>query len=177
LQRIGTLNELSVNGHVNIDDFVRYDADSQQLAIGGGEPAGMLTMESWDHQFVIDPTDDRQWKLGTWTTSGLNIITDDTTRIAISSNGAITVKGKTNFERGVGIGVKNFTDDADLTVAGPVRFQDKKFEVGTAAPKSGVYVKGDIVWNDNPRPTGYVGWVCVKDGTPGEWKPFGNISS
>ena len=34
-----------------------------------------------------------------------------------------------------------------------------------------------IVWNDDPKPTSYVGWVCVREGTPGEWKAFGQISS
>ena len=39
------------------------------------------------------------------------------------------------------------------------------------------YKKGDIVWTNDPKPTGFVGWVCIKEGTPGEWKAFGNISS
>jgi len=177
LRKLGTLGKLDVDGPVNIDNFVKYDADSQQVAIGGGDPNGMLTMESWDHQFVIDPTDDKQWKIGTWSTSGLKIITDDTTRIAIGPNGNIVVNSKTGFLGKVGIGVKNFAEDADLTVAGPVRFQDKKFEVGDDAPRAGSYIKGDIVWNSNPRSTAYIGWVCVREGTPGEWKPFGHIAS
>ena len=137
----------------------------------------MLTLESWDHQFVIDPTEDRQWKLGTWTTSDLHLITDDSTRLTIAANGNITVKGKTNFERGVGIGVKNFADDVDLTVAGAVRFEGRKFQVSNGTPTSGTYRKGDIIWSDNPKPTGYIGWVCTREGTPGEWKHFGQISS
>lgn len=177
LRRVGTLESLAVAGHFKVDEFLRYDADTQQLALGAESPNGMLTMESWDHQFIIDPTDDRQWKLGTWTTSDLNFITDDSTRLTIAANGNITVKGKTNFERGVGIGVKNFSDDVDLTVAGAVRFEGRKFQVSSETPTSGQYRKGDMVWNNNPQPTGYVGWVCVREGTPGEWKPFGQISS
>lgn len=177
LKRVGTLESLRVEGHLNVDEFFRYNADSQQLALGAEEANGMFTMESWDHQFVIDPSEDNQWKVGTWTTSALHIITDDTTRITIGPNGNITVKGKTNFERGVGIGVKNFTDDVDLTVAGPVRMDGRKFEVSNAIPANGTYQRGDIVWNEAPAPTGYVGWVCVREGTPGEWKPFGQIAS
>lgn len=177
LRRVGTLESLSVAGNLNVDEFFRYSADSQQLTLGAESPNGMLTMESWDHQFIIDPTDDRQWKLGTWTTSDLNFVTDDTTRLTIAANGNITVKGKTNFERGVGIGVKNFADDVDLTVAGAVRFEGKKFQVSNQTPTSGTYRKGDMVWNDNPQPTGYVGWICVREGSPGEWKQFGQISS
>ena len=48
---------------------------------------------------------------------------------------------------------------------------------GATAPTTGVYAIGDIVWNTNPQPTGYVGWVCTRDGTPGLWKPFGAIGT
>lgn len=117
LRRVGTLESLAVAGNLNVDEFFRYDANSQRLALGTDSPNGMLTMESWDHQFIIDPTEDKQWKLGTWTTSDLHLVTDDSTRLTIAANGNITVKGKTNFESGVGIGVKNFANDVDLTVA------------------------------------------------------------
>ena len=56
-----------------------------------------------------------------------------------------------------------------------MKFENKKFEVGVQEPDSGVYVKGDIVWNQEPRPTGHVGWICIKNGTPGDGKPFGVI--
>ena len=46
---------------------------------------------------------------------------------------------------------------------------------GSGTPTSGAFRQGDIVWNDSPAPTSYVGWVCVKTGTPGDWRPFGQI--
>ena len=48
---------------------------------------------------------------------------------------------------------------------------------GTAIPDSGTYRQGDVVYNKNAVATGYVGWVCVREGTPGEWKAFGQIAS
>ena len=48
---------------------------------------------------------------------------------------------------------------------------------GATAPSAGAYALGDIVWNSNPKPTGYVGWICTREGTPGTWKAFGSISS
>lgn len=177
LRTVGTLQELDVEGSVNIDYFVRYDANSRRVSIGSDDPTGMLTIESLDHQFIVDPTDDRRFKIGTYTTGGLDIITDDTARISIAPSGSVTIKTKTNFTGKVGIGVNNFVEDVDLTVAGSVRIQNKKFEVADGAPTTGSYVKGDIVWNTNPQPTGYVGWVCIKTGQPGQWKPFGQISA
>jgi hypothetical protein len=117
--------------------------------------------------------------MGNWTASDLEIITDNTTRIALSSNGNITIGS--NFETKVTVqgklGVNVKTPDCDIVTAGPVKFQGKKHEVGEAIPTGGAYKMGDIVWNSNPKPTGYVGWICTRDGTPGEWKPFGQISA
>jgi len=47
---------------------------------------------------------------------------------------------------------------------------------GTAAPVSGTYTQGDIVWNTTPTASGNIGWVCVTGGTPGTWKTFGIIA-
>jgi len=49
--------------------------------------------------------------------------------------------------------------------------------IGSTPPTSGR--QGDLIYNTEPRPGGYVGWVCVKSETPteqSEWKQFGQIS-
>lgn len=49
---------------------------------------------------------------------------------------------------------------------------------GTSAPTSGEWGKGDIVFNQNPNPGGFVGWVCTQAGTAGVdavFKGFGRI--
>jgi len=48
---------------------------------------------------------------------------------------------------------------------------------GGAAPTSGTYERGDIVWDSTPSAGGFMGWVCVTAGTPGTWKTFGAISA
>lgn len=48
---------------------------------------------------------------------------------------------------------------------------------GTAAPTTGAWAKGDIVWNIDAAAGGKVGWVCVTAGSPGTWKPFGAIDA
>jgi len=47
---------------------------------------------------------------------------------------------------------------------------------GIAPPTSGEHKLGDIVWNSQPSPGGYAGWICVVAGTPGTWKGFGLIA-
>jgi hypothetical protein len=48
---------------------------------------------------------------------------------------------------------------------------------GAAAPVSGAYVVGDIVYNSAPVAGGTIGWVCVTAGSPGTWKTFGAIAA
>lgn len=177
LKSVGTLTSLNIAGHLNVDHFVKYNADTEQFSIGADDPNGMFSIESFDHQFIIDPTSDKNWKIGTWTTSGVDIVTDDTVRLEIENTGKIRVHSKTVFRQSIGIGVNNFEDDVDLTVAGAVRIQNHKQEYSEEIPTQGNYKKGDIVWNSDPKPTGYVGWVCVRAGQPGDWKPFGHISA
>ena len=49
--------------------------------------------------------------------------------------------------------------------------------LGAAAPVTGVWSQGDIVYNSAPSAGGVIGWVCVTGGTPGTWKTFGAISA
>ena len=175
LQTVGVLQNLTTVGSLNIDGSVFWDANSERLGLFTDAPNGLFAVNNFDHEFVIDASD-TQFKVGTWSNTGLKIITDDTDRIVIEPNGKVTVKSKMVVETALGVGVKNFAEDASITTAGPVRFQNKKFEVGDDIPSSGSYSKGDIVWNSNPTSSGYVGWICIREGTPGDWKRFGQIA-
>lgn len=177
LRQLGTLDSLDVSGSVVIDNYVYYDPNTQRIGVGTDSPNGMLSVMGWDHEFIVDTRENGTFKIGTYTTGSLEIVTDDTARITIDSTGQVNLNNKVVIKDKLGVGVKNFAVDADITSAGPIRFQNKKFEVGEGAPTAGVYAKGDIVWNTDPKPSSYIGWVCTTSGTPGVWKPFGQISS
>jgi pectate lyase-like protein len=53
---------------------------------------------------------------------------------------------------------------------------ERKHFSGTAPPKTGPHKVGEIIYNVNPAPGGYIGWVCTTEGSPGTWKPFGPIA-
>jgi len=175
LVTVGTLQNLRTQGDLVIDEYMHYESASQRLGLGTESPNGALSIASLDGELIFDM--DEKARIGNWTTTDLEIITDDTARITVSATGNITIGTDTNtkvsVKGNIGVNVKN--PDCDIVTAGPVKFQGKKQEVGNSTPTSGAYKLGDIVWNDNPQPTGYVGWVCVRAGTPGEWKPFGQI--
>lgn len=66
---------------------------------------------------------------------------------------------------------------ANTAVQGTGRFGDIGRSFGTAAPTSGTWYRGDIVWDITPSAGGTIGWVCTTAGTPGTWKTFGTIAS
>tara|TARA_B100000925_G_scaffold133365_1_gene99701 strand:- start:61 stop:507 length:447 start_codon:yes stop_codon:yes gene_type:complete len=103
---------------------------------------------------------------------------ESSSRLIIDSGGILKVQGlqDTVFEGNVGIGVSAVTNGVSLETSGPVKFQNKKMEVGDGIPTIGLYNQGDIVWHDAPSPGGHLGWICVRTGTPGEWRSFGTIS-
>lgn len=182
LTSVGTLRNLRTQGDLVINDFIFFNSTHDRLGIGTENPNGMLSLKSLDAEFVIEPAGDVV-KIGTYTTDSVAFITDDTERLTISATGHIVVgvKGsndaKVSIHGRLGVGINNIEQDVSLSTAGPVRFEGKKQAVDSKIPQSGNFAKGDIVWNSDPKPTGYVGWICVRAGTPGEWKPFGQISA
>jgi hypothetical protein len=71
-----------------------------------------------------------------------------------------------------GLGQVRFNNGIYL---GPERLE-RKHSGGTGPPASGSHLAGEIIYNVNPAPGGYVGWVCTASGTPGTWNPFGAIA-
>lgn len=47
---------------------------------------------------------------------------------------------------------------------------------GDAAPTTGTWGVGDIVFDNAPVAGGFIGWVCVTAGAPGTWQTWGAIS-
>ena len=178
LTQVGVLQNLAIEGNMNIDQYVFWNGDYMRFGIGTETPNGTFGIVQDDAEFIID-TEGKTATLGTYTTTDLNVITDNAVRISVTATGKITIgsdsDSKTNVKGKLGVNVNNPT--ADIETAGPVSFEGKRFEVSSSEPKNGSYRIGDIVWNSQPRPTGFVGWICVKEGTPGVWKTFGPISS
>jgi hypothetical protein len=177
LQTVGVLRNLRTTGSLSIDDFVFYNPVSNRFGIGVEEPSGSFAVASVYNNFIVDVEDPDMTKLGNFTAGKLDIITDNVARISIADAGNIVIGSDANTDTIVKgkLGI-NVTPDCDITSAGPIKFQNKKMASADAAPKTGHWNKGDIVWNDNPNPTGWVGWICTRTGNPGEWKQFGQIS-
>ena len=171
LEELGNLRSLSVkktlfagNGRVGVNT----EAPSAEFSVnvGGYE--------------VITRMHDKNAYVGTYSPIPFAIGTDDTARILCRSNGDIAIGTedgkpvKINLYGNVGVGVKHPSES--LHVAGNIKFQDKVFSSGSGVPKEGRWDTGSIVWNDQPEVNQPIGWVCIKSGQPGSWRPFGSIS-
>jgi hypothetical protein len=108
-----------------------------------------------------------------------NVVGQEDSKLVVDAKGVLRIQGNTStiIKGNLGIGVSNIPDDLSLETERPVKFQGKKFEVGNKIPTIGLYNKGDIVWNDDPKPNGILGWICIRTGTPGEWRTFGTIGA
>jgi len=183
LRTVGPLKELNVTGKVNFNDYVFFDPFSNRFALGQDQPTAKFTIYDWENnvEVVIDTDKQSRARIGTFNTKALDLITDDQVRLSISEQGHITFGHELRDNTVVrtygklAVNVKNPTEDFE--VGGSMRVGGKLQTRGTEPPTQGSFTQGDVVWNDNPLPTGWVGWVCVRTGNPGTWKAFGQISA
>jgi len=66
---------------------------------------------------------------------------------------------------------------AEKLYSDEINLDDKRVRYASAAPTSGAWVQGEIVFNSSPSAGGDVGWVCTASGSPGVWKTFGVIAN
>lgn len=155
LQKLGVLKELQVAG----DAAVTRTLFTTKISLG--QFAVTENKLSGIDEIKIDRNETTELSIGSSIVLG-NV--ENASRV-------VTVHGR------LAIGVANPDPEFGLTVAGPISFENKKFKVGTSAPTTGEYNKGDIVWNTDPKVNDYIGWVCINPGSPGFWLPFGVIAS
>ena len=181
LKELGRLKGLIVDGPVAINQHVFYDATSDRLGLGTDQPNAAVSIVEDGVEISIGSKDGSRAVVGTYGTHDLEIITDNTARISVSSNGDIQLGNLNRPPVNVAINGKlaiNVTvpDPAvDLHVKGAARINNKLQLSAGGPPQAGSYNIGDIVWNNRPTQRQHVGWVCTQAGSPGIWNAFGEI--
>ena len=99
----------------------------------------------------------------------------DNAPLDVTPDGKVCVRENLHVSGKIGIGVNNIPEDVSFMSNGAIAFDNMKMQSADTVPTIGTYNQGDIVWNKESEPGGYVGWVCIRTGTPGMWKPFGKI--
>lgn len=72
---------------------------------------------------------------------------------------------------------KNLKISSSLNVPTSSSRTERIIAYSDSLPNSGYWIKGDIIFNNNPISGGYIGWVNLTNGTSPTWKGFGSIES
>ncbi len=169
LNSVGTLHSLEVIGETKLKSTVVFGTNRDVTVTDkitlGGENSLSITKDGVD------------------VSKSFTVTCDQEQEFKVDSYGSIEIGNRNNTNRRVtvygqmSIGVNNPTSDVSFTVNGAVSFDNKKFVTGVSKPTAGNFRKGDVCWNTDPKATDYVGWICVREGSPGEWLPFGSIAT
>ena len=182
LREVGRLRSLNVDGDVNFNNNIYYSASSRRLGLGTDTPHAAISIADNNIELVLGGTPESHGAIGTFTSSDLELVTDNVPRITVRSNGDITLGNTTRSPTQVSvhgklaIGVNTPDPSVDLHVSGAIKFSNNRHAAGDAAPTYGSFTQGDIVWNTKPTPGGWIGWVCIGSGTPGTWIQFGAVA-
>lgn len=183
IRELGRLKGLVVDGHVSIAQHLFYNASSNRLGLGTNEPKSLLSLSEDNIDVVIGTKNETEGFIGTYSSQPFSIGTDNTSRITINSGGNILLGNpkqipvKVNVHGTLAVKVNTPDPDVDLHVNGAIKYHGHQHRYDTAPPQGGSFSKGDIVWNSDPRVKSYVGWICVRSGSPGGWEPFGKIGN
>jgi hypothetical protein len=181
LREVGRLKGLIVDGSVSINQYMYYNANTDRLGIGTEDPNAAISIVEDGMEVVLGTSNSGKGIVGTYADTPFDIITDNTARISISTRGGILLGNRAeapievHIHGKMAVGVKSIDSRVDLHVAGPIKFDERVHQYSASAPDSGTHTRGDIIWNSEPESTKYVGWVCIRAGSPGSWAPFGEI--
>ena len=171
LTEVGVLKNLQVRSTL-------YVADGG-VGVNTTAPRADFSVNTGGYE-VITKMHESNAYVGTHTHVAFAIGTDDTARLTCKANGDVVVgteSGKPvnlNVFGQLGVGVKY--PQESLHVDGNIKFAERTFSSGEQVPREGRWDTGSIVWNEKPNINQPVGWVCVRGGKPGTWRPFGIIS-
>jgi hypothetical protein len=181
LREVGRLRGLIVDGSMSINQYLFYDANTDRLGLGTDQPKSAISVVDQNIELIFGASDPNVGSMGTFNSADLELVTDNTARVTIKAGGDIEL-GNKNFgpvkvtvSGSLGINVSNTDPRVNLHVSGAIKFNDKIHLSGTKPPEGGIFTEGDVVWNTEPQPGHFVGWVCTRAGNPGLWSGFGRI--
>jgi len=156
LTELGTLNNLTVSGLSNLSTVTAQAIHTTELSVNA---INLSTINSDSLSISVNNTISLE-------------VNDNVISIGNAQTSARPVKVFGNLS----INVNSPDASLGLQVAGNIGFAGRKFITADAEPTIGAFNKGDTCWNTEPSVGGYIGWVCIVSGTPGQWAPFGLIN-
>ena len=170
LQELGILKNLQVRNTFYIGDG--------RVGVNTTSPSADFSVHTGGYEIVTTMHESTAF-VGTHMHVPFSIGTDNTPRLTCRANGDVVVGTesgrpvKLNVYGQLGIGVKY--PQESLEVDGNIKFAERTFTSGEKEPTDGRWNTGSIVWNEKPELNRPVGWVCIKGGKSGSWRPFGLV--
>lgn len=152
------LTELGVLSQLNVDNTFRVRG--QKAGVGTDDPVKKFGVKQNNIEVGMGTNGDIGF-VGTVNSDTFAIGSGDEPTLFVSHDNKI--------------GIKIRKPKADLDVAGYIRYQGQTHQYDKTIPTAGTWSQGDIVWNSEPQRGSVLGWVCVKPGAPGTWRPFVSI--
>ena len=171
LQEVGILKNLQVRNTFYVSDG--------RVGINTTAPSADFSVNTGGYEIITTMHETNAY-VGTHTHVPFAIGTDNTPRLNCRAKGDIVVGSelgksvKMTVYGDLGVGVKY--PNESLEVDGNIKFAERTFASGEKEPSDGRWDTGSIIWNEKPGLNKPVGWVCVKGGKPGNWRPFGLIT-
>ena len=181
LREVGRLKGLIVDGGLSVNQYLVYDPNTDRLGIGTDEPKATLSIVDQNIEIVLGASEPNIASIGAYNSVDLELVTDNTPRITVQAGGNIILGNPASGDINVtvlgrlGVNVSRPDTRTALHVNGSIKFNDKLHLAGIEPPTSGAFNEGDIVWNSQPQPGKFVGWVCTRSGNPGLWSGFGRL--
>jgi hypothetical protein len=151
---------LMTDGWISPNWGVRNQKDPKlttSLGFAGDVPRGVLSLSASDgslpYRLEYQRSDPGWWDLNYGEAGNGTVISFST----IKADGGA---GQLRFPNGFSIG------------RGP---SAHKFNAALAPPTSGEHELGEVIFSTDPGRVGYLGWVAVQAGNPGQWVPFGAL--
>jgi len=167
LRSVGNLEKLGVMGNLSAGyGTFMVNATDQRIGINTSEPAATLhVITQGGAELFIDGKKGEGY-IGTARKEKMHLGTDAMTTEK-QSHLTITPDGN--------VGIGTIDPSTKLEVRGDIKFAQTTMSSSKIQPDSGYHVRGEIVWNLEPRQGKPIGWVCIGTGEPGIWGEFGTI--
>lgn len=204
LRTVGLLKDLEVEGDFIVNDDLYFSGDSGKLALGHLEPLYKLHILDGDQFFMIGQHR-TGFSAGTLNGNSWNLISGGKLSAALSPNSfwvnpdnqmindaVMRISDRGNLEHNVTLAIDTVAGrsaiivknngqtelqlhQGHLSVSQAISINDRSHSYASGVPRSGTFNKGSIVWNEEPSVGSWAGWICIRSGEPGEWRPFGKI--
>lgn len=86
LKTVGTLEDLSVSGNVQLGDYLYLNSGSGRLGLNTDQPLSAINILELDTNIVIGADEEGSAFAGTWSNHPFSIVTDNTKRITQTGN-------------------------------------------------------------------------------------------